>query len=411
MKILYIHEYFTDSEKNGANIVAFSNYHYMKKNGNEVYFFAVDTKPYLEESYYNKYFPQSHIHKKGILNNITYRINSIYNFQAKNNLKKILNSIQPDIIHIHSTLELSLSILKPIKDLNIPIVITVHDAGFSCPVMGTKTQYCSLCSESIFSCIKNKCSKDNYFCSIYMAFKFFINKYLIKKYRPNQLIIPSKALANYVITSKFDNNIPITLIPNCLDTAFSKITPNYSNKKYFLFVGNLNNVKGVKILLQAIKLLPKEINFKIIGDGICEQEYKEFVSKNNLHNVTFCGKMNRSQLIEEYKNCIALITPSIWFEIFGMINIEAFACGKPVIASNIGGIPEIVEDNVNGLLFEPGNVEQLKECILKYWNNPKLVLEHGKNGYQKAITKYTEDVYYQKLLKLYEKTIDEYLTY
>lgn len=407
MKILYIHEYFTDSEKNGANIVAFSNYHYMKKNRNEVYFFAVDCKPYLEESYYNKYFPKGHLHKKGIINNIIYRINSIYNFQAKNNIKKILNSIKPDIIHIHSTLELSLSILKPIKDLNIPIVITVHDAGFSCPVMGTKTQYCTLCSESIFSCIKNKCSKNNYFCSIYMAFKFFINKYLIKKYRPNRLIIPSKALANYVKTSQFDNNIPITLIPNCLDTVFSDITPNYSNKKYFLFVGNLNNSKGVKILLQTIKLLPKEINFKIVGTGICEQEYKEFVSQNNLHNITFCGKMNRSQLIEEYKNCIALITPSIWFEIFGMINIEAFACGKPVIASNIGGIPEIVEDNVNGLLFEPGNVEQLKEYILQYWNNPELVIEHGKKAYQKAIKQYTEEKYYQELIKVYEEVLNE----
>lgn len=70
---------------------------------------------------------------------------------------------------------------------------------------------------------------------------------------------------------------------------------------------------------------------------------------------------------------------------------------KPVIASNIGGIPEQVEHNKTGLLFEPGNVEQLKECILKYWNNPQLVIEHGKNGYQKAITQYTEDRYYKEL--------------
>ena len=72
---------------------------------------------------------------------------------------------------------------------------------------------------------------------------------------------------------------------------------------------------------------------------------------------------------------------------------------------NIGGIPEIVEDNKTGLLFEPGNVEQLKECILKYWNNPELVVAHGKKAYQKAITKYSEDKYCRELIEIYEKAI------
>ena len=90
-----------------------------------------------------------------------------------------------------------------------------------------------------------------------------------------------------------------------------------------------------------------------------------------------------------------------------MTNIESFINGKPVIASNIGGIPEIVEDNINGLLFEPGNIEELKNCILKYWNNPELSVQHGKNGYQKAITQYTEDKYYNELIKIYEEVLNE----
>ena len=77
------------------------------------------------------------------------------------------------------------------------------------------------------------------------------------------------------------------------------------------------------------------------------------------------------------------------------------------MASNIGGIPEIVEHNVNGLLFEPTNVVQLKECILTYWNNPQLAIEHGRNGYQKAITQYTEEKHYNELMKVYEETINE----
>ena len=102
------------------------------------------------------------------------------------------------------------------------------------------------------------------------------------------------------------------------------------------------------------------------------------------------------------------MVPSNCFEAFGMVNIEAFINGKPVIASNIGGIPEIVENNINGLLFEPGNVEQLRECILRYWNNPQLVIDHGINAYQTATKNYTESVYYKKLMHVYNEVINTY---
>lgn len=408
MKILYIHEYFTDSQKNGANIVAFSNYELVKNSGHEVYFYSMDVSPYIEDNVLSRYFPLSHINKKGFINNIIYRVNSVYNVQAKKNLYKILKIIRPDIVHIHSTLELSLSILKPIKDFNIPIVMTVHDAGFVCPVMGgTQESLCTLCAKSKINCIKKKCSKNSYICSIYMTIKFWMNKFLIKKYKPNQLIIPSKALGKYIKMTNLDNAIPINIIPNCLDSEFNNINPNYTNRKYFLFVGTLIDEKGVDILLNVIKNLPNNIKFHIVGSGRDEEKYKDFVIKNKLNNVKFKGKLDRKQLVYEYQNCIALIVPSVLFETFGMINIEAFISGKPVIASNIGGISEIIEHNVNGLLFEPGNVEQLTECILRYWNNSDLVIEHGRQGYQKAKDKYTKESYYDILIKLYEELINE----
>ena len=133
-----------------------------------------------------------------------------------------------------------------------------------------------------------------------------------------------------------------------------------------------------------------------------------YVKDNNLENVDFVGFKSGKELIEEYNNCIALIVPSTAYEAFGLINIEAFINGKPVIASNIGGIPEVVEHNKTGLLFESGNIEQLKECILKYKNNPELVIEHVNNAYEKAIANYTEDVCYEKLMHVYNEVLCEY---
>ena len=87
--------------------------------------------------------------------------------------------------------------------------------------------------------------------------------------------------------------------------------------------------------------------------------------------------------------------------------MESFINGKPVVASNIGGIPEQVEHYKTGLLFEPANVEQLKECILKYWNNPNLVIEHGKNAYEKAMNSYSNKRYINELVLIYQKAIGE----
>ena len=405
MKILFINEYFTENIKTGANIIAFNSYYQALQNNNECYFYSNDESPFLEEQEINSLLPKSHINKKGIFNRLLYRINSIYNFSAQRNLEKVLLKIRPDIVHIHAIMELSFSVILALKKHNIPYVITVHDAGFVCPVMGTKVQQCTLCSQNIDNCIKHKCSRDNVFCSVYVALKFAIWKAIIKLYPPQKLITPSIALKNYLESSKYTNNVQVTCVPNSLDKEFLNIKPNYQNKGYFLFVGNLLDVKGVDILLEAIRQLPKDIKFRIVGVGLQHEKYEKFIAENSLENVMLCGKKNRKELIEEYQNCIALITPSNLFEVFGMTNIESFINGKPVIASNIGGIPEIVEDNVNGLLFEPANVEQLKECILKYWNNPDLVIEHGKNGYQKAITQYTKERYYKELINIYQEVL------
>ena len=157
-----------------------------------------------------------------------------------------------------------------------------------------------------------------------------------------------------------------------------------------------------------MKDLPGDINLRIIGKEEHkgqEEILKQYAKENHLDNVKFCGFKNRKEIKEEYQNCIASILPSTAFESFGLTTIEAAINGKPSIASNIGGIPEIVEHNKTGLLFEPRNTEQLKECILTYWNNPDLVKEHGENAYKKAIEKYTEERYYKETANMYRMVL------
>ena len=140
------------------------------------------------------------------------------------------------------------------------------------------------------------------------------------------------------------------------------------------------------------------------GNGPKEEELKKLAYDNNL-NVKFLGYMSREKLLEEYKNCIAGIHPCNWFENFPTSNMEFFALGKPVIGSEMGGIPEQVEHGVTGFLFEPKNVDELTENILKLYNNPDLAIQMGKNAKQKAINHYCKDRYYKEILQIYESLI------
>ena len=242
MKILYINEYFTEKHKSGANIVAYNNYMQMKKMGFECYFFSNNLEPYIEKLNISQYYPTCHLEKNDSTSMLIFRINSVFNVQAKRQLKNVINKIKPDFVHIHGIMELSYSIIQVLKDKNIPYILTMHDAGIICPIYGTPT-FCTQCAKNIFYVLYNRCSKNNIMASLYVAFRCYVAKKILKTYPPVQIIVPSEALKKYIQKSKQFENIDITIIPNSLDETFEQSIPNYNNGKYFLYVGNLSDNK------------------------------------------------------------------------------------------------------------------------------------------------------------------------
>lgn len=409
MKILYINGSF--SNDSGSGVIAKNTFElFNHKEGFEVEYFT--TKEFCENINYKfyKYFPcRMNTTLKYLTNIWTY----YYNWKARGGIEKILKDFKPDIVHVHSLRfsSMTYSCLAPFIKRNIPIIMTIHDAYLICPMMTLKNSYNETCLKckglNKFYCFTNKCAS-NFEQSFRIALLAFINRLTNYDKYVFRFITPSLALKMLLVENcKYTTDENTIVINNYLSKdEFEYIKPNCLNNGYFLYIGRLSQEKGVHYLLEAMKDLPIEIKLKIAGTGPDENKLKKYVEENNLSNVEFLGFKNREEIKELYQNCISTILPCNWFEIFGMTNIESFINGKPVIASNIGGIPEIVEDNINGLLFEPGNVEQLKECILKYWNNLDLVIEHGKNGYKKAITQYTEEKYYCELMKVNEEVLN-----
>lgn len=408
-KILYVNSSFNSDS--GCSLMALNTYKLFKDKGHPTDIFSIKgfTDIYSD---YEKYFPSLCKSKIEYIKNIP---NYYYNRITANNFEKVLEEYKPRIVHFHSvwTNALTTSIINCCAKKKIPMVMTLHDVYLLCPAMTLidgKDRNCSdiKCKDyNKFHCFTNKCVNNKMELSLRVALMAFINKMSFFENKINKYILPSNTLKEIMIKNhKLLNDKNTTTVYNFIADSEVAEFPNYNNKGYFLYIGRLSKEKGVQYLLEAFKYLPHDIGLHIVGKGLEEDNLRRYAEENGLYNVQFMGFKSREEIAEEYRNCISTVLPCNWFEIFGMTNVESFMNGKPVIASNIGAIPEVIENNSNGLLFEPANIEQLKNCILKYWNDPDLVVEHGRNAYKQFVAKYTQDIYYEKLHQIYSEIIE-----
>jgi glycosyltransferase involved in cell wall biosynthesis len=164
------------------------------------------------------------------------------------------------------------------------------------------------------------------------------------------------------------------------------------------FFGRVSREKGVAEFVEAARTLP-QYSFSVAGSMNAMPDIQDQSSLN----VSFLGFLSGNELNEFFERSRILVFPSSWFEGFPNGIAEAMAHGKAVIASRIGALPEIVDDGVTGLLFEPGNTNDLADKIDYLWNRPELCQKMGRAGMEKAKKEYSEKKYYERLMAIYEK--------
>ena len=191
----------------------------------------------------------------------------------------------------------------------------------------------------------------------------------------------------------------IEILPNPAPTVKST-NKNNGQGQFVAYVGRVSAEKGIDTFLDAARKL-KQRPFRVAGSTI----YMPFIAKSAPDNVLFEGFLSGHDLDDFFNQSRFIVFPSVWFEGFPNTVAKAMVHGKAVIASRIGPLPEIVEDGVTGVLFEPGNAAELAEKIDYLWNNPKKAAEMGKAGRKKAKALYSEDIVYRKLMEIYDKAI------
>ncbi len=319
----------------------------------------------------------------------------IYSLEAKNKIAQLLDNYNFDIVHLHNIYHhISPSIIPEIHHRGIPIIQTIGDYHMISPnyFMFHNDAICEITKKNkYYKAIFHRCVKDSYLKSFLEVLEKYIHKFLLREINYiNCFIAPSifmkNKLVEYGISSKKIIYLPYFINGN-------EYKPNYNGGNYILYFGRLSPEKGLNILIKAMGLLPK-INL-IIAGKVSSEYSSQF---NNIKYVGFQDGVKLKRLIAESR---FTVLPSIWYEVFGISILESFASGKPVIASNIGGIPEIVKDAYNGLLVNPGSVDDLVKMIDKLWNNLELCRRLGKNARVYVEEYFGVEKHYEKLMKVY----------
>lgn len=338
---------------------------------------------------------------KTFMEKSTVFFSSIYSLNAKKDFSSLLHRENPDIVHIHNLYPLfTPSILNACRQHNIPVVQTLHNQLLTCPISlnSRKNKICEKCLDGKeYWCVIHNCAQ-NGLKSINYALRF---AYARKKQLFRNNVTIHICLTNFQKNRLAQHGYPeksLSVLPQMISIPDLNMAAGENN--YVLFVGRFDHIKGIATLIESARLTP-EIPYLVVGDGPLEK----WARGNAPDSVTFTGFVPRNEIGRLYKKARVVVFPSTNFEGFPLVPLEAMSYGVPVVASRIGGLPEIVEDGKTGLLFEPGNGSDLSRKVASLWNNEGLCSEMGAAGRGKAEHSYTKEHYYIRLMDIYYRAI------
>jgi glycosyltransferase involved in cell wall biosynthesis len=336
--------------------------------------------------------------------------NIIWATDTRKEFAQLLARENPNLVHVHNTfLMISPSIYSACREFGVPVVQTLQNYRLLCPgaLFFRQGKVCEECIEDgLWQSVRHGCYRESRVQTAGVASMLAWHRQ-VKTYQ--QLLDCSVAATEFsrrkFVDAGFDPG-KIVVKPNFVD-------PDPGEREgagdYAVFVGRLAREKGVATIVEAWKRIPRGHALRIVGDGPERSRLEAQVKQQNLDGVTFCGRLTREETIAMVKGARFQITPSLWYEGFPMVIVEAFACGVPVLCSRLGSMQEIVGDGATGLHFTAGDAEDLAQKIEWAWAHPDEVAAMGRAARRKFEKEYTAERNYSLLMQIYERTVAAYV--
>lgn len=388
MRILLIHNFF--KELGGEDKVVAAEYGLLVKYGHKVDLFTAENR-YIR-SFKDKF-------------ETAWRL--AYSTSSYRLLGCKIREFRPDLVQVQNLFPLlTPSIYDACREAGIPIVQRLANYRIFCPgsLFMRDGRICEDCMSSFpFRAVLHRCYRDSILGSLAVAWMVYFHRRRRTWQKKVDYFI---ALSEFAKSKFIQGGLPsfkIVVKPNFVypdpgAKAQDKIG------KYVLFVGRFSHEKGLTTLIDAWRGL-RGVPLKIVGDGPLRSVVEDKIERYELKEVKVLGHCSHKKVFELMKGARFLVFPSECYENFGLVAVEAFACGIPVIATSLVAGGEIIEDGRTGLYFVPGATEDLAEKVEWAWTYPKETARMGWEARRDYEEKYTPERNYEMLMEIYEMAL------
>lgn len=386
MKILVAHNYYQSHSPSGENRVVEQEVELLEARGIDVVLMTADSDSLTAGS---------------VRSLASAAISSVHSFAAVSRLKTLLECEKPDVMHVHNVYPLlSPSIINVAKARSVPVVQTVHNYRHTC-VAGTHFRAGATCTECIdssrLSAVRHRCYRDSVPGTIMMTAGSFVHQ---KTWRSVDAFI---TLSPYMADLVLLRGVDPARVWQRPTAAEANPFRGAKRRSEFLFVGRLDESKGVRQLLGAWKEagLPEEFTLRIVGSGPLSDEISRH--SNLTGNVRFTGSAAPSEVQQLMASSLAVVIPSRWWEGFPRVLAEACAAGTPVICSAIGSLKSVVDDSIGW--FAKSNALDLADVLRLVARSPKLIEEKAENSYSYWDDELRLDISTERLISVYNSVV------
>jgi glycosyltransferase involved in cell wall biosynthesis len=328
-------------------------------------------------------------------------LSSVWSIQAYREIGSLLRTHDPDAAHfqnIHPLL--SPSVYDACIQAGVPVVQALRNFRLLCPsgMYFRNGAVCELCRDKAvkepairFGCYQGSRASSAAMAGMlaWHAWRKTFQRKVDVFVTPSQLVVDKFAQAGWDV-SRF------VVKPNIVGVP-TRPSPCPIDS-YALYLGRLSDEKGIHVLLEAFRALPHR-KLVIAGSGVLEGMVRTAAARHA--DIEFTGRVTLEKGLDYIQGSSFLVFPSIWYETFGRTAIEAFGCGRPVVASRLGAVTEVVQHERNGLLFTPGSAADLCACADRLWTDPSLLQRLGAQAGADSQERYSAAANHDRLLEIY----------
>ena len=398
LKILFANKFFF--RNGGSEAVMFDEMELLRRRNVGVIEFSMADERNVPSEYQSYFVSQKSYRHASRADKVKSAISLVHSREAVAKIGRLIEDEKPDVLHCHNIYhQLTPSIITAASRAGVPVVLTMHDYKPVCPVYTqlSNGKVCTNCADGRFEAVlKQRCADGSLARSALLWAEARYHALAGSYHRVDKFICPSKFMRQAMVR-RFGAG-KVVHIPNGIDA--SRIEMSGHDEGYVLYLGRLSSEKGVETLLRTHASSGARWRLMIAGTGPLLADLQR-----KYPSAEFTGHLAGIELEAAIKRAALIVVPSEWNENSPISILEAMAYGKPIVASQIGGIPELVREGKTGLLFDPGNVDQLSDKITMLLGNRGLREAFGRKAREIVEAEYSLKAHGSALISLYDAVV------